>query len=107
MNGDPELASEVVGCLSRELKAARKRVDELESQLEHSKQVRFFFLASMIAQVTSPQLTIFSSSGTRGAPEKPRRCEARKQKIARHVGRIPRFEDGRKEGLTLKKKLPS
>jgi len=54
VNGDPELASEVVGCLTRELKAARKRVNELESHLEHSKQVCFFFLAPTIAQATSP-----------------------------------------------------
>lgn len=41
VNGDPELASEVVGCLGRELKAARNRVKELESQLELLKLVRF------------------------------------------------------------------
>lgn len=40
VNGDPELASEVVGCLSRELKAARNRVKELESQVELLKLVR-------------------------------------------------------------------
>jgi hypothetical protein len=41
VNGDPELASEVVGCLGRELKTARNRVKELESQLELLKLVRF------------------------------------------------------------------
>lgn len=46
VNGDPELASEVVGCLGRELKVARNRVKELESQLELLKQV--FFLATTI-----------------------------------------------------------
>jgi hypothetical protein len=57
VNGDPELASEVVGCLGRELKAARNRVKVLESQLEHSKQVCFFFfffLALTITPVISP-----------------------------------------------------
>lgn len=43
VNSDPELASEVVGCLGRELKAARNKVKELESQLEHMKQVCFFW----------------------------------------------------------------
>ena len=61
MNADPELASEVVGFLGRELKTARNRVKELEAHLQLSNQVRFFALPD-IHLYSEPSLISFSGT---------------------------------------------
>jgi len=82
MNSDPELSSEVVGFLGRELKTARNRVKELESHLEDLNQVRYLANTHLIFLV-GLDFCLRNANPLKMLQKKPGRCRTRKQEVAR------------------------